>query len=775
MGDSSNERHVTLQEDDAMTDTCVVERPPIVLLSQQLPSQSHQNDILQQLYHSYQTQTGHPTSGFVQDPSQEQLFHQLQQQQQQHQQAVSGVTVFYRHKRSLSAPLMLKGQAGMQQQQATAEQDPVTGADNDVDMDQDATQSADQDCHRDARRSPPTIVDQVTQEGQSTHVASSPSSSLIPQPTVDYSKIYASRETFWASLPRYHRHKIYASIGQSRPDHKDTALSGTHYSSSSKGAISKVAYPPSQNLPRSIRCFYKLTPSRQWTTVSNLSSFSSPSSSVTSLRPNANDLLSHPPWDAAMGIGRIVLRSSPSPSGVTKAAQRSRLPIHIRHYTSRTHRRPGICVRSPTMAQNETATRQESSSSPPPSPSPLSPSQPQSHHLLDRMEPAEQKQYKAHSDDLHPYQTTFDHGSSHVLHLAASAPAASSTVGTRDIGTMDRLAATSLRNRLWAHQRGGLLNVVGTGDGGDSGGGGSGSASTKSNVDRILAMPLITLSGLPSSGKSRRAAELKQFLEQKLQQQAQEDPAAAKQFRIHVISDESLKLDKHQAYNTAADEKKARGALMSAVERLLSKDDIVIADGLNYIKGFRYQLYCLARAIGTPHCVIFTVCPIDQARAWNKATQAYPEKIFEELVMRFEEPDANTRWDGPLFSILPEDPSLPMDHIWDAVILKKPPPPNLSTVVKVVQETNYLYEFDQTTQNVVQAILDAQKSGVPTTQIVAPLSSIPVRLPPTRTATLSELRRLRRQFTTINKMRTMLSMNRVAEAFVEYLNQNLNS
>lgn len=25
---------------------------------------------------------------------------------------------------------------------------------------------------------------------------------------------------------------------------------------------------------------------------------------------------------------------------------------------------------------------------------------------------------------------------------------------------------------------------------------------------------------------------------------------------------------------------------------------------MNYIKGFRYQLYCIARAIGTPHCVV---------------------------------------------------------------------------------------------------------------------------------------------------------------------------
>ncbi|KAK3814002.1 MAG: chromatin associated protein KTI12, partial [Benniella sp.] len=288
-------------------------------------------------------------------------------------------------------------------------------------------------------------------------------------------------------------------------------------------------------------------------------------------------------------------------------------------------------------------------------------------------------------------------------------------------------------------------------------------------------MPLVILSGLPSSGKTRRAQELKTFFEARLASQSQDESSSrSKDYRIHIVNDESLGLDKQQCYNTAPNEKKARGALMSAVERLLSKDDIVIVDSLNYIKGFRYQLYCLARAISTPHCVVFCACNPDVAREWNKESNAYPEKIFEELIVRFEEPDSRTKWDSPLFVIVPED-KLPEDEIWDAVVLKKAPPPNLSTVVKVVKETNYLYEFDQTTQNVIQAILDAQKSGDPTKQIMAPLSSIPLQLPPTREVTLSELRRLRRQFTSINKMHTLLDMTRVAEGFVEYLNQNLNS
>lgn len=57
-------------------------------------------------------------------------------------------------------------------------------------------------------------------------------------------------------------------------------------------------------------------------------------------------------------------------------------------------------------------------------------------------------------------------------------------------------------------------------------------------------------------------------------------------------------------YREARSEKDARATFYSAVKRALGKDSIVIADGLNYIKGFRYQLYCEAKATQTPSCVV---------------------------------------------------------------------------------------------------------------------------------------------------------------------------
>jgi hypothetical protein len=54
----------------------------------------------------------------------------------------------------------------------------------------------------------------------------------------------------------------------------------------------------------------------------------------------------------------------------------------------------------------------------------------------------------------------------------------------------------------------------------------------------------------------------------------------------------------------AAAEKITRGSLKAAVDHALNAQTIVVLDSLNYIKGFRYELYCSARQESTPHCVV---------------------------------------------------------------------------------------------------------------------------------------------------------------------------
>jgi protein KTI12 len=71
-------------------------------------------------------------------------------------------------------------------------------------------------------------------------------------------------------------------------------------------------------------------------------------------------------------------------------------------------------------------------------------------------------------------------------------------------------------------------------------------------------------------------------------------------------------------YNSAALEKTARAAELSAIKRALTKDAIVIADDSNYIKGFRYQLWCEAKAAGTRCCTVHCAAREDEVVKWNR-------------------------------------------------------------------------------------------------------------------------------------------------------------
>lgn len=109
---------------------------------------------------------------------------------------------------------------------------------------------------------------------------------------------------------------------------------------------------------------------------------------------------------------------------------------------------------------------------------------------------------------------------------------------------------------------------------------------------------LAIISGYPCAGKTYRAHQLLEDFKAR----KSSDPRFAKA-SVHLINDESLDVSR-DAYREARTEKDARAEEMSAVKRHLSRSDIVLADGMNYIKGFRYQLYCEAKALQTPSCVV---------------------------------------------------------------------------------------------------------------------------------------------------------------------------
>lgn len=161
------------------------------------------------------------------------------------------------------------------------------------------------------------------------------------------------------------------------------------------------------------------------------------------------------------------------------------------------------------------------------------------------------------------------------------------------------------------------------------------------------------------------------------------------------------------------------------------------------------------------------------SKSFNQARgdKGYPEQVFDELVTRYEEPNDMTKWDSPLFNVFFEDERAPVDAIWEALINAKLKRPNAATLMKPATESNYLYELDKATQEIVSMILENQKLGGAGGSI--PVGSQSIQLPPSVVA-LPALQRLRRQFININKTMMLGTPTRMKELFVEFLNSGWN-
>ncbi|KAJ1564606.1 kti12, chromatin associated [Cladochytrium tenue] len=335
-------------------------------------------------------------------------------------------------------------------------------------------------------------------------------------------------------------------------------------------------------------------------------------------------------------------------------------------------------------------------------------------------------------------------------------------------------------------------------------------------------MPLVVMVGLPASGKTTRARELARELASLPREggghggsgggadggsggsgpdgglriggtgpdrDAATDGAAAltasptalapANLDIVIINEESLGLVRAEAYADANEEKKTRGALLSAVERALSKDTVVFLDSMNYIKGFRYQLHCIAKNLGTTQCTIFCICPPADCETRNAARatddDAYPPAVLASLLTRLEEPDARHRWDSPLLTLLPDDVSGEAaarlaDLLWRPA---HRPAPNQSVATRPLAHTNYVHEADAAVRAVVTAVSAAAASTAASSAVAVPGTTVRVSLPP-RAVPPSELARLRRQFAAQTaRLDSRLSIAEVATAFAEYLNTNL--
>ncbi|OSX66085.1 hypothetical protein POSPLADRAFT_1133046 [Postia placenta MAD-698-R-SB12] len=297
-------------------------------------------------------------------------------------------------------------------------------------------------------------------------------------------------------------------------------------------------------------------------------------------------------------------------------------------------------------------------------------------------------------------------------------------------------------------------------------------------------MALVTISGYPSSGKTRRAEQIRNHLETRLQDSAYIGP----KLKVAVLSDDSLNIDRG-AYNDGRAEKLARGALFTALQRQMGADTILIVDSLNYIKGFRYQMYCAARESRLRVCTVYVLATPELCREWNTVREdgrAYLPETLDSLLLRFEEPSSMVRWDSPLITVPWTDEDVPADDIWKAVTEGNVKPPNAGTQAVPKAPTDALRALESTTAAMVSAFMAEQSIPMGSGgSITLPLSGTlrpRITIPP-RNVTLAELQRLKRQFVTVHKKAITLgtiekgavdwSEESIADKFAVYIEGNL--
>ncbi|XP_049837408.1 protein KTI12 homolog isoform X2 [Schistocerca gregaria] len=255
-------------------------------------------------------------------------------------------------------------------------------------------------------------------------------------------------------------------------------------------------------------------------------------------------------------------------------------------------------------------------------------------------------------------------------------------------------------------------------------------------------MPLIIITGYPRSGKTTRATQLKEYFEERMKK------------TVHTVNEETVMKtmgeDRNSLFTDSAKEKALRGAVKSEVQRFIDKESVIIIDAGNYIKGYRYELYCISKGAGTTQCTIHCGVDEDTVHRWNSERECgYKEDVLRALIMRYEAPDSRNRWDYPLFTALFTD-DLKYDEIYSSLFERKPPPPNQSTQC---------------------AILSAQKLGVDS-EIKIPGFMDSVRTNGVKLS-VPQLSRLRRQFLSYTKLHPSNDISKIGPLFIQFLNSNI--
>jgi protein KTI12 len=276
-------------------------------------------------------------------------------------------------------------------------------------------------------------------------------------------------------------------------------------------------------------------------------------------------------------------------------------------------------------------------------------------------------------------------------------------------------------------------------------------------------MPLLVICGKPGSGKTTRANEIVQFYKSKNEN-----------LEVKLINAETFNVHKEKMFESFNKEKEIRSFFKSNVNKLLTKDNLVIIDSLNYIKGYRYELFCLSRTAKSTHCVLYCDNDLESCKEYN-ASQTDPQyKFSDELLVdlynRMEVPNSNNRWDNPLYIIWPHE-ELPMDAI-DSTLFKdkKKMKDPVSTKLQLKLDQNYAYKVDQKLNEVIKTV---NKELMQNKQFLKQKFVVIVKGKQKYSISgkigLTGLKKVKNDFVEMNKINPIFDLVKLEEAFLYFL------
>ncbi|CEF67859.1 Protein KTI12 homolog [Strongyloides ratti] len=290
-------------------------------------------------------------------------------------------------------------------------------------------------------------------------------------------------------------------------------------------------------------------------------------------------------------------------------------------------------------------------------------------------------------------------------------------------------------------------------------------------------MPLLVVYGKPCSGKTKTVNDFIHYLTEKL---------SISDDKIKVICDTDNTEFSTNIYDNAKLEKEHRSLLKSLVDDNLKNDKLIILDALNYIKGYRYELHCIAKKVQTKFALLIINEDDNKCKDINKEmNMKYEEKILNEIIMRMEYPISKDFWDNPNVVIntattLKESDNIDnFDQLYRLLFEGVSLVSNKSTRCQPIANKNFVTDIAKITKKIIITIDSEQKKHKFGDRIKLPYTDSDDK-DDTKNSylyikqySISELDRYRKIFLGTVRGQSIEGANMIGNLFVNYLNTHL--